>query len=196
MVYRRQTRALSRVVEASSLMVPEREVPVAPFHVRAGALAHVSQLGRLCLQRTLLSEAQVTQGPTGLKERSAHALRQRPQRLACGDRPGRGHAIERECGNELGMHGVGHGRRQVHLPHLLVHIPRDKLDGGLPFGHHALGFRDPLQACLTEVCVLGDGADCADVALDIPGNELAMATHTALQVDKVVSVPDGTDALP
>ena len=73
-VYCRQTRALSRVVEASQLMIPEREVPVAPFHVRAGALEHVSQLGRLCLQLTLLSKAQVTQCPAGRKERRAQAL--------------------------------------------------------------------------------------------------------------------------
>ena len=31
--------------------------------------------------------------------------------------------------------------------------------------------------------------------LDIPGNELAVATHAALQVDKVVGVADGADAL-
>ena len=32
-------------------------------------------------------------------------------------------------------------------------------------------------------------------SLDITGNELAVATHAALQVDKVVGVADGADAL-
>src|SRR5262245_23131226 len=58
-VYRCEACPLSRVVEPSQLMVPQREVPVTPFRVRAGALEHISQLGRLCLQLTLLSEAQV-----------------------------------------------------------------------------------------------------------------------------------------
>ena len=31
--------------------------------------------------------------------------------------------------------------------------------------------------------------------LDIPGNELAVATHAALQVDKVVGVANGANAL-
>ena len=75
------------------------------------------------------------------------------------------------------------------------HIPRDELDGGLHFGHHALGFLETLQAGLAELFLLGNGADRVDVALDIPGNELAVATHAALQVDKVVGVADGADAL-
>ena len=78
---------------------------------------------------------------------------------------------------------------------LLAHIPRDELDGRLHFGHHALGFLDTLQAGLAEVFLLGNGADRVDVVLDIPRNELAVATHAALQVDKVVGVADGADAL-
>ena len=95
----------------------------------------------------------------------------------------------------MGVHGVGRGRRQVQLTYLLAHIPRDELNGGLHFGHHALGFLDPLHACLAEVFLLGNGADRVDVALDIPGNEFPIATHAARQVDKVVGVADGTDTL-
>ena len=43
--------------------------------------------------------------------------------------------------------------------------------------------------------MLGDGADRVDVPLDITSNELAVATYAALQVDKVVGVADGADAL-
>jgi len=95
----------------------------------------------------------------------------------------------------MGVHGVGRGRRQVQLTHLLAHIPRDERDGGLHFGHHALGFLDTLHAGLAEVFLLGDGADRVDVALDIPGHERAVATHTALQVDTVGGVADGAEAL-
>jgi hypothetical protein len=81
------------------------------------------------------------------------------------------------------------------LTHLLLYIARDGLDGSLHVGHHTLGLLEPLQTCLTEIFVLGNGADRVDVALDIPGNELPVATHTALPVHKVVGVAKGTDAL-
>jgi len=42
---------------------------------------------------------------------------------------------------------------------------------------------------------LGNGADRVDVALDIAGNALPMATHAALHVNKVVGVADGANAL-
>jgi len=45
------------------------------------------------------------------------------------------------------------------------------------------------------VFLLSNGADGVDVLLDIPGTELAMATHAALQVHKVVRVANGSDAL-
>ena len=66
------------------------------------------------------------------------------------------------------VHGVGHGRRQIQLTHLLPHIPRDELDGRLHFGHHTLRFRDPLQARLAELFLLGNGADRGDVLLGYP----------------------------
>jgi hypothetical protein len=82
----------------------------------------------------------------------------------------------------MGVHGVGCGRRHVQLPYLLPHIPRDELDGGLHCGHHALGFLETLQACLAEMFVLGNGADRGDMALDIPGNALAVTPYAALHV--------------
>jgi hypothetical protein len=106
-----------------------------------------------------------------------------------------GHALEIQGGNEMGVHGVGPGRRQVQLPHLLPHIPRDERNGCLHFGHHALRFLDAIQARLVEPFLLSHGADYVDVLLDIPGNELAVSPHAALQVDKVVGVADGADAL-
>jgi hypothetical protein len=45
------------------------------------------------------------------------------------------------------------------------------------------------------VFLLGNGADRVDVPLDIPGNELTIATHATLQVDKVVRVADSANAL-
>jgi hypothetical protein len=43
--------------------------------------------------------------------------------------------------------------------------------------------------------LLGNGANRVDVLLDISGNELAVATHATIEVDKVVGMADGTDAL-
>ena len=93
------------------------------------------------------------------------------------------------------MHREGLRWCQRQLFDLLAHIPRDKRDGGLHFGHHALGFVETLQAGLTEPFLLRNGADRVDVALDISSNQLTVAPHAALQVDKVIGVADGTDAL-
>ena len=80
----------------------------------------------------------------------------------------------------MGVQGVGHRRGQVELPDLLAHIPRDKLDGGLHFRHHPLGFVDPLQAGLTETFVLRHAANGVNLRLDICRNEPAVAPHAAL----------------
>jgi hypothetical protein len=95
----------------------------------------------------------------------------------------------------MGGHGRGRGRRQVHLPHLLVHIPRDKLDGGWHCGHHALGLLETLQAGLASVFVLGKRADRVAVLLDIPGNKLAIATHASFPGHNMVGVAESADAL-
>jgi hypothetical protein len=86
------------------------------------------------------------------------------------------------------MHGIGHRLRQVPLTHLLPHRPRDERDGRLHFGHHTLRLCDPLQARLAALVLLGHGTDRGDGPLDIPGDGLAVATHAALQVHKVVGV--------
>jgi hypothetical protein len=54
---------------------------------------------------------------------------------------------------------------------------------------------ETLQACLAAVCLRGAGADRVDVALDIPGQALAVATHAALQVDQGVGGAEGAEAL-
>src|SRR5215831_864539 len=93
------------------------------------------------------------------------------------------------------MHGVGHRLRQVQLTHLPLHIPRDELDSRLHFGDYTLSFRDPLQARLAKLFLLGHGADRGDVLLDLTSDELAVAPHAALQVHKVVGVANGPNAL-
>src|SRR5262244_2690549 len=69
-----QARTLSRVIEPSQLVIAQGEIPVAPFHIGAGALKHFCELSRLGLQLTLLSQAQVTQYPAGRKQWSPEAL--------------------------------------------------------------------------------------------------------------------------
>src|SRR5713101_4327269 len=194
-MYRGQTGTLSGVVEPSQLMVSQREVSVAPFHMGAGALKHLREFCGLLLQPVLRSWRQRTEGPTGRKQRGAEALGKLAKWLTLCHRPRRGHALKIIRWNKMGVHSVGLSLRQISLTHLLPHIPRDKRNGGLHFGHHALGFRDTIQARLAEAFLLRNGAHRVDVLLDIPGNELAVATHAALQVDKVVGVADGADTL-
>src|SRR5262245_23564385 len=93
------------------------------------------------------------------------------------------------------MHGERLRRCQLQLFDLLTHIPRDELNGRLHFGHHALGFLNPIEARLAESFLLRNGANGIDVLLNIPRNELAVAPHAALQVDKVVGVAEGPNAL-
>src|SRR5438093_10083329 len=95
----------------------------------------------------------------------------------------------------MGMHGVGHRRRQVELTDLLSHIARNKLDRGLHFRNDPLGFVDPVHACLTEAFVLRNGANGIYLRLDICRNELAVAPHAALHIDAVVGLTEATNAL-
>ena len=112
-MHSRQACTLSRVVQASQLMVPQREVPVAPFYIGAGALEHLRERLGLVLELVLLHRAQRIQGPTGLKQWGTETPSQRTKRRAFGDRPRRGHALERAGGNEMGVHGVGHRWRKT-----------------------------------------------------------------------------------
>jgi hypothetical protein len=93
------------------------------------------------------------------------------------------------------MHAEGLGWGQLEPTHLAPHIPRDELDGGLHFGYDPLGFLETIQTRLAETFLLGHITDRINMTLDITRNELAVATHAALHVDKVVGVADGADAL-
>jgi len=93
------------------------------------------------------------------------------------------------------MQDVGHRRGQVDLPHLLVHIPRHKLDGGLHFWNYPLGFVDALQAGLTETFVLRYAANHFNLLLDIGRNEPTVSPHASLYIDEVVGLADPRDAL-
>src|SRR5262249_36338917 len=137
--------------------------------------------------------AQLTQGPTGCKQRGTKSLGEFPKRLAIADGASLGDAIEIIRGNELGVHGKGNRRRYIELLDLLRDITRDELDSRLHFRHHPLGFLDAFQAALAESFVLGNGTNLLDVLLDISGNQLAVSTHPALQIDKMVVVPDAPD---
>jgi hypothetical protein len=93
------------------------------------------------------------------------------------------------------VHGVGLGLCQVELTHLLSDVTRDKLDRRLHFGNHVLSFLDAIQARLAESFVLGNGAHSVNLLLDISRNELPIATHASLQIDKVVRMADSADTL-
>src|SRR5215510_1093601 len=62
-----QAHALAGVIESAQLVIPQREVPVAPFHIGTGALEHRRQLGRLSFEVVLLHHAQRSQQPIGCK---------------------------------------------------------------------------------------------------------------------------------
>src|SRR5215475_76786 len=136
---------------------------------------------------------QFTQGPTGFKQRGAQPLGKRAKRCAIADGARLGDAIEIIGWDQLGMDREGDGRRQVELSDLLFDITGDELDSRLHFRHHPLGLLDTLQAALAQSFVLGNGANLRDVSLDIRGNESTIATHPALQVDKVVGVANAPD---
>jgi hypothetical protein len=129
-------------------MVPQREVPVAAFHIRAGTLEYLREHFGLVLELGLLHEAQRAQRPTRLKQRGPQALGKLAKQLTLCHRPRRGHTLKIIRGNEMRMHSVGLRRRQIQLLHVLPHIMRHKLNGRLHFGHHALRFLDPRQTPL------------------------------------------------
>src|SRR5262245_37509 len=176
-------------------MVPQGEVPVASFHIRAGTLEHLRERFGRGLACVLLHRAQPPKGPIGLKQWGAEALSQRTQWRTFHHGASRGHALEVVRWNQMRMHREGLRWCQRQCCDLLAYVSRDELDRRLHFGHHALGFRDPLQAGLAESFLLSNGAKRGDVLLDIPCNELAVAPHAALPVHKMVGVADGAHAL-
>jgi len=58
-----------------------------------------------------------------------------------------------------------------------------------------LGFLNAVETALAEAFVLGNGANLIDLFSNIGGNQLAVSTHAALKVNKVVGLADGADAL-
>jgi hypothetical protein len=62
-----QARTFSRVIEASQLVMAQRAIPIAPFHIGAGALKHLRERFGLGLELLLLHRAQRAQGPPGLQ---------------------------------------------------------------------------------------------------------------------------------
>ena len=118
-----QTCSLSGVLEPSQLMVPQREIPVAPFHIGAGTLEPLGQHFGLLLELALLRRAQLGAHPTGRTQWGAQVIGQRTKRLASAHRARVGHPLERAGGNERGVHGVGHWRRPVQVTDLPAHIP-------------------------------------------------------------------------
>jgi len=186
---------LARQVEASKLMVAQRQGAVSPLHIGTRALAHGRQpLGRV-MELVLGLRAQLAQGATGLTQRGAKPLGTFPKRLASADGARLGHAIARQRWDALGVHGAGGGRRHVERIDLLPHIPRDQRDGGWHVRPHPLGLRDALHAALAEPCVLGHSANRLDVPLAICGKALAIATHTTLKSATMVVVADGAEAV-
>ena len=67
---------LSGVVKSTQLMVPQREVSIAPFDIGAGALEHLRKLGRLGFELVLLQQAERAQRPAGRKEWGTEAFGQ------------------------------------------------------------------------------------------------------------------------
>ena len=95
----------------------------------------------------------------------------------------------------MGVHGVRLRLGQVELTHLPPHIPRDQLDGRLPFGDDMRRLLEASEAGLTASFLLGDGTQRVDLGLDITRHQLPVTTATTIQVDQVVRVPTGAYAL-
>ena len=164
---RGQAGPLTWQVKPSKLVVAQRQIPVSPFDIGTRTLENLSELFGLLLEVALGLGTQLTQGPTGLKQRACEDAGEFPKRLAIADGASLGHAIEIKGGDELGVHGEGGGRCQVQLIDLLSHITGDELNGGLHFGYHPLGFIDAIETSLAELFVLGNGANRLDLSTDI-----------------------------
>src|SRR5215510_8436123 len=176
-------------------MVAQGQVAISPLDIGTGALEYSRQSLGVVMELVLGLGAQIAQDATRLKQLGAKARSELPKRLAITDGARLGDAIEIKRWDELGVHGEGCGLLQVELIDLLPNIARDELDGGLHFRHHPLSFLDALQAGLAEPFVLGNSANLLEVRLEIRGHELAVSTHAALEIDKMIGMADATDAL-
>ena len=106
-MYCGQTCPLPGVIKSSQLVIPEREIPVAPFYVGAGALENLGKLGRLLLQPALLERIQRTARPTRGKQGCTDALSKLPQWCTFPDQLGGSDTFEIVRRDEMRMHGVG-----------------------------------------------------------------------------------------
>ena len=138
---------------------------------------------------------QLTQGPTWLEQGCAQTVSQCSKRLATLDGVSLRYTIEIIGRDEPGMHGEGDGLRQVQPMDLLSHITGDKLNGRLHFGHHPLGFAEAIETALAELCVLSKDAHRFDVRADIGGDQLAVSTYAAFEIDPVIGLANGLKAL-
>lgn len=86
-MHRGEAYTLSGMVESAQLMVPQREVAIAPFYIGTGALEHLRKRGRLSLQPVLFNRRQPIQRPTGHKQWGAEALGQRMKCFTLSHRP-------------------------------------------------------------------------------------------------------------
>ncbi len=158
-------------------------------------MEHLRELVSLLSEVPLDLGTQLTQGATRLEQGCAKTTSQLPKRLGTLNGVRLGHTIEIRGGDELRVHREGDGLRQVPPMHLLSHIPGDQRNGRLHFGHDPRGFVDAIETALAQVCVLSSGAHPCDVSADIGGDQLAVATHATIEVDKVLGLTDGLKAL-
>jgi hypothetical protein len=86
MVHRGQARPLPGMVEPPQRVMAQREVPVAPCDIGAGALEHLRAFGGFSLPGVLLDWAQRPSRAIGLKQWGAEALGPCTQRRSCGPR--------------------------------------------------------------------------------------------------------------
>src|SRR5215831_12982534 len=145
------------------------------------------------MEASLRLRAQRAQDAADCKQRGAQPLGECAKRCASAEGVRLGHAIEVIGEDQLGVHSEGNRRCDIELSDLAPHITGDKLDSGSHFGHDTLGFLDTLQTALAQSFVLGNGANVVDVPLNIRGDELAVAAHPALKIDKMVIVAEATD---
>src|SRR5262249_32298879 len=147
------------VSKSSQLVMPERERPVAPFDIGAGALEDLGKLGRLLLQPALLERKQRTARPTRGTQGCTEALSKLPQWGPFPDQLGGSDTCEIVRRDEKRLHGVGRWLRQGQLTDVLPHSLGGNLDRRWHCGHHALRLREALPADLAEAFLMGDAAD-------------------------------------
>ena len=167
MVNRGQAAPLTRQIKPSKLVGAQRQISVAPFHIGTRALEHLRACVGLLSEVSLGLGTQRTQGTTRLAQGCAKTTSQLPKRLGILNGARLGYTIEIRGRDELRVHREGDGLRQVPPIALLSHIPGDQRKSRLHFGHHPLGFSDPIKTALAALFVLGNGANRVNVRADI-----------------------------